>query len=71
MWPTVRHYCSVLCLLCLDFLFLFVSLCLFQTDLMREALKNLNLNIVEMTDENAILDGGDVLFTGKLVITKS
>lgn len=31
---------------------------------MKEALKKLNLNIVEMTDENAILDGGDVLFTG-------
>ncbi|XP_029938982.1 N(G),N(G)-dimethylarginine dimethylaminohydrolase 1 isoform X2 [Salarias fasciatus] len=32
---------------------------------MKEALKNLNLNIVEMTDENATLDGGDVLFTGR------
>lgn len=31
---------------------------------MKEALKKLNLNIVEMIDENAILDGGDVLFTG-------
>lgn len=31
---------------------------------MKEALEKLNLNIVEMTDENAILDGGDVLFTG-------
>lgn len=31
---------------------------------MKEALKKLNLNIVEMTDENAVLDGGDVLFTG-------
>lgn len=30
------------------------------------ALKDLNLNIVEMTDENATLDGGDVLFTGRL-----
>lgn len=46
--------------------FLFVSLCLFKTEVMKEALKNLNLNIVEMTDENATLDGGDVLFTGKL-----
>lgn len=71
VWLTVRHYGSVFCLLSTDFLFLFVSLCLFQTDLMRETLKNLNLNIVEMTDENAILDGGDVLFTGKSVITKS
>lgn len=35
-----------------------------QTEVMKEALKNLNLNIVEMTDENATLDGGDVLFTG-------
>lgn len=33
---------------------------------MKGALKDLNLNIVEMTDENATLDGGDVLFTGKL-----
>lgn len=31
---------------------------------MKEVLKKLNLNIVEMTDENATLDGGDVLFTG-------
>lgn len=36
-----------------------------ETVAMKEALKNLNLNIVEMTDENAILDGGDVLFTGR------
>lgn len=43
-----------------------MSLCLFKTEVMKEALKNLNLNIVEMTDENATLDGGDVLFTGKL-----
>ncbi|XP_064416201.1 N(G),N(G)-dimethylarginine dimethylaminohydrolase 1 isoform X3 [Latimeria chalumnae] len=34
-------------------------------DAMRKALKNLDLNIVEMTDENATLDGGDVLFTGR------
>ena len=33
---------------------------------MTGALKELNMNIVEMTDENATLDGGDVLFTGKL-----
>lgn len=33
---------------------------------MKQALKKLNMNIVEMTDETAILDGGDVLFTGKL-----
>lgn len=31
---------------------------------MKGALKDLNLNLVEMTDENATLDGGDVLFTG-------
>lgn len=42
--------------------FLFVS---FQTEAMKAALKGLNLNIVEMIDENATLDGGDVLFTGK------
>ncbi|XP_017276006.2 N(G),N(G)-dimethylarginine dimethylaminohydrolase 1 isoform X2 [Kryptolebias marmoratus] len=35
------------------------------TEAMKEALKDLNLNIVEMTDENATLDGGDVLFTGR------
>lgn len=40
--------------------------CLFQTELMKGALKDLNLNLVEMTDENATLDGGDVLFTGNL-----
>lgn len=38
---------------------------MFQTEVMKEALKNLNLNLVEMTDENATLDGGDVLFTGR------
>lgn len=31
---------------------------------MKDTLKKLDLNIVEMMDENAILDGGDVLFTG-------
>nr|XP_014342648.1 PREDICTED: N(G),N(G)-dimethylarginine dimethylaminohydrolase 1 isoform X2 [Latimeria chalumnae] len=36
-----------------------------EVDAMRKALKNLDLNIVEMTDENATLDGGDVLFTGR------
>ncbi|KAJ4943504.1 hypothetical protein JOQ06_006004 [Pogonophryne albipinna] len=35
------------------------------TEAMKAALKELNLNIVEMTDENATLDGGDVLFTGQ------
>ncbi|GLD75226.1 N(G),N(G)-dimethylarginine dimethylaminohydrolase 1 isoform X1 [Lates japonicus] len=35
------------------------------TEAMKGALKDLNLNIVEMTDENATLDGGDVLFTGR------
>lgn len=36
-----------------------------EAELMRKALKDLNLNIVEMNDENATLDGGDVLFTGR------
>ncbi|KAG7242321.1 hypothetical protein INR49_023997 [Caranx melampygus] len=36
-----------------------------QTEVMKGALKDLSLNIVEMTDENATLDGGDVLFTGR------
>ncbi|CAL8270111.1 unnamed protein product, partial [Arctogadus glacialis] len=31
---------------------------------MKSALKEMDLNIVEMTDDNATLDGGDVLFTG-------
>lgn len=33
---------------------------------MKIVLESLNLNVVEMTDENATLDGGDVLFTGKV-----
>ncbi|XP_024276456.1 N(G),N(G)-dimethylarginine dimethylaminohydrolase 1 isoform X2 [Oncorhynchus tshawytscha] len=36
-----------------------------ETEAMRRALKELDLNIVEMSDENATLDGGDVLFTGR------
>ncbi|XP_050818152.1 N(G),N(G)-dimethylarginine dimethylaminohydrolase 1 isoform X1 [Gopherus flavomarginatus] len=36
-----------------------------EVDAMKRALESLNLNIVEMTDENATLDGGDVLFTGR------
>ncbi|KAM8875600.1 N(G),N(G)-dimethylarginine dimethylaminohydrolase 1 isoform 4-T4 [Spinachia spinachia] len=36
-----------------------------STETLKTALKDLNLNIVEMTDENATLDGGDVLFTGR------
>ncbi|KAG7514671.1 hypothetical protein JOB18_039784 [Solea senegalensis] len=36
-----------------------------ETEAMKRALKALNLNVVEMTDENATLDGGDVLFTGR------
>ncbi|XP_019954079.2 N(G),N(G)-dimethylarginine dimethylaminohydrolase 1 isoform X1 [Paralichthys olivaceus] len=36
-----------------------------EKEAMSGALKDLNLNIVEMTDENATLDGGDVLFTGR------
>uniref|UniRef100_A0A7M4FFJ0 Dimethylarginine dimethylaminohydrolase 1 n=1 Tax=Crocodylus porosus TaxID=8502 RepID=A0A7M4FFJ0_CROPO len=35
------------------------------TEAMKIALESLNLNVVEMTDENATLDGGDVLFTGR------
>lgn len=37
---------------------------LFQTEAMKAALTELGLSIVEMTDESATLDGGDVLFTG-------
>ncbi|XP_051929447.1 N(G),N(G)-dimethylarginine dimethylaminohydrolase 1 [Hippocampus zosterae] len=36
-----------------------------ETEAMKGALMDLNLNIVEMIDENATLDGGDVLFTGR------
>nr|XP_057928874.1 N(G),N(G)-dimethylarginine dimethylaminohydrolase 1 isoform X1 [Doryrhamphus excisus] len=36
-----------------------------ETEAMKCALKELNLNVVEMTDESATLDGGDVLFTGR------
>lgn len=39
--------------------------------MMKEALEKLQLNIVEMKDENATLDGGDVLFTGRVVFTFS
>lgn len=39
--------------------------------MMKEALEKLQLNIVEMKDENATLDGGDVLFTGIIVVTFS
>ncbi|KAJ0032620.1 hypothetical protein NQD34_002701 [Periophthalmus magnuspinnatus] len=36
-----------------------------ETEVIKGALKKLGLNIVEMTDERATLDGGDVLFTGQ------
>ncbi|XP_038000412.1 N(G),N(G)-dimethylarginine dimethylaminohydrolase 1 isoform X2 [Motacilla alba alba] len=36
-----------------------------QVEAMKRVLESLNLNIVEMVDENATLDGGDVLFTGR------
>ncbi|XP_072505021.1 N(G),N(G)-dimethylarginine dimethylaminohydrolase 1 [Notamacropus eugenii] len=36
-----------------------------EVDMVKGALENLQLNIVEMIDENATLDGGDVLFTGR------
>ncbi|KAH0618454.1 hypothetical protein JD844_017674, partial [Phrynosoma platyrhinos] len=36
-----------------------------QVEAMKRALESLGLNIVEMTDEQATLDGGDVLFTGR------
>lgn len=43
-----------------DVLWMFV----FQTVAMKGALTELGLNIVEMNDESATMDGGDVLFTG-------
>ncbi|OXB63288.1 hypothetical protein ASZ78_013738, partial [Callipepla squamata] len=36
-----------------------------QVEAMKRVLESLNLNMVEMVDENATLDGGDVLFTGR------
>ncbi|XP_064791980.1 N(G),N(G)-dimethylarginine dimethylaminohydrolase 1-like isoform X1 [Oncorhynchus masou masou] len=36
-----------------------------ETAAIRQTLKELGLNIVDMSDENATLDGGDVLFTGR------
>ncbi|XP_056588405.1 N(G),N(G)-dimethylarginine dimethylaminohydrolase 1 [Triplophysa dalaica] len=36
-----------------------------ETEAMKRALTELSLNVVEMTDETATLDGGDVLFTGR------
>ncbi|XP_071421140.1 N(G),N(G)-dimethylarginine dimethylaminohydrolase 1 isoform X1 [Pithys albifrons albifrons] len=36
-----------------------------EVEAMKRVLESLNLNIVEMVDENATLDGGDVLFTGR------
>ncbi|XP_055486760.1 N(G),N(G)-dimethylarginine dimethylaminohydrolase 1 isoform X2 [Leucoraja erinacea] len=36
-----------------------------QVTAIKKVLSDLGLNIVEMTDETAALDGGDILFTGK------
>uniref|UniRef100_A0A8C1NIW3 Dimethylarginine dimethylaminohydrolase 1 n=1 Tax=Cyprinus carpio TaxID=7962 RepID=A0A8C1NIW3_CYPCA len=36
-----------------------------ETEAVKAALTELGLNIVEMTDESATLEGGDVLFTGR------
>ncbi|XP_051788737.1 N(G),N(G)-dimethylarginine dimethylaminohydrolase 1 isoform X3 [Erpetoichthys calabaricus] len=36
-----------------------------ETEIVKKALTDLHLNIVEMIDESATLDGGDVLFTGR------
>ncbi|XP_053549860.1 N(G),N(G)-dimethylarginine dimethylaminohydrolase 1 isoform X3 [Bombina bombina] len=36
-----------------------------KVEAVKKALQELQLNVVEMTDENATLDGGDVLFTGR------
>lgn len=57
---------SFICLISANVVKEFLFVCFFQTEAMKGALKDLNLNIVEMTDENATLDGGDVLFTGRL-----
>ncbi|XP_073499657.1 N(G),N(G)-dimethylarginine dimethylaminohydrolase 1 isoform X3 [Phyllobates terribilis] len=36
-----------------------------EVEAVKKALQDLQLNVVEMTDESATLDGGDVLFTGR------
>ncbi|XP_044157980.1 N(G),N(G)-dimethylarginine dimethylaminohydrolase 1 isoform X2 [Bufo gargarizans] len=36
-----------------------------QVEAVKKALQDLQMNVVEMTDETATLDGGDVLFTGR------
>ncbi|KAG8437226.1 hypothetical protein GDO86_008070 [Hymenochirus boettgeri] len=36
-----------------------------EVEAVRKALQDLQLNVIEMTDESATLDGGDVLFTGR------
>ncbi|XP_061594657.1 N(G),N(G)-dimethylarginine dimethylaminohydrolase 1 [Cololabis saira] len=36
-----------------------------ETEAMKGVMQDLKMNIVEMTDETATLDGGDVLFTGR------
>ncbi|KAM3915135.1 N(G),N(G)-dimethylarginine dimethylaminohydrolase 1 isoform 1-T1 [Leptodactylus fuscus] len=36
-----------------------------EVEAVKKALQDLQINVVEMTDENATLDGGDVLFTGR------
>ncbi|XP_071984801.1 N(G),N(G)-dimethylarginine dimethylaminohydrolase 1 isoform X3 [Engystomops pustulosus] len=41
------------------------SVCPFKVEAVKKALQDLQMNVVEMTDENATLDGGDVLFTGR------
>ncbi|CAJ0953916.1 unnamed protein product [Ranitomeya imitator] len=38
---------------------------LLQVEAVKKALQDLQMNVVEMTDESATLDGGDVLFTGR------
>ncbi|XP_041417211.1 N(G),N(G)-dimethylarginine dimethylaminohydrolase 1 isoform X2 [Xenopus laevis] len=37
----------------------------YKAEAVKKALQDLQLNVVEMTDESATLDGGDVLFTGR------
>ncbi|XP_075471753.1 N(G),N(G)-dimethylarginine dimethylaminohydrolase 1 isoform X3 [Ascaphus truei] len=47
------------------FLMLMAQIPKFQIGGVKKALQDLQLNVVEMTDESATLDGGDVLFTGR------
>ena len=43
----------------------FINILLFKTDIIRCFLRKEGLNIIEITDPMATIDGSDVLFTGR------